>query len=83
MGQQESGYYQWTEKDLVRETISNFESLEGVDFVEWVTTPSNANVYDLVKVHTRAGKVRRLAITSYTDYGSDWIFDDSFDESAR
>jgi len=75
------GYNQWTE-ELVRETSSNFESLEGVDSVEWITAPSNANIIQLIRVRTRSGNVIRLAITCYTEYGSAVIFDDSFDESA-
>ncbi len=83
MEQEETGYHQWTEEELVRETLSNFESLEGVDSVEWTTALSNANTTHLIRVRMRSGKVIRLAITCYTGSGSAEIFDDSFDESAH
>ena len=80
MGREETGYHEWTEQELVRETVSNFESLEGIDLVEWLTAPTHANLHDLIRVRTWTGKVFRLAIISYTEHGAADIFDDDFDE---
>ncbi len=58
----DQGYNEWTEEELVRETVSNFESLEGVDSVEW-TTQSPASLFqDLICVKTHRGAVIRLGI---------------------
>mgnify|MGYP001409231450 CR=1 FL=1 len=83
MGQGATGNHEWTTKELVRETVSNFESLEGVDAVEWVTNGCQANIQDLIRVRTRRGTVLSLAITCYVAYGSAAIFDEAFLDMSR
>jgi len=59
MGQAETGYHKWTEEELVRETVSNFESLEGVASVEWAV--NDAALIHLIRVTRMDGVVLRLA----------------------
>ncbi len=82
MGQEETSYHQWTAEELVRETLSNFESLEGMDSVEWLIEPSNVDIHYLIRIRLQGGNVMRLSMTCLNEYGSAEIFDDSFDESA-
>ena len=75
---EENGYHGWTEEELVRETVSNFESLEGVDSVEWVTQSPYATFHELIRVTLRAGSILRLAIAYRDDEEVAETFDDSF-----
>ena len=44
------------------ETVSNFESLDGVDSVEWVTQSPYATFHELIRVRTPRGNIIRLSI---------------------
>ena len=78
MDQEETGYYALTVDDLIRETVSNFESLQGVAFVEWAAQPPYATYQELVRVTTRHGCVMRLAISTQWVEGEEQSFDDAF-----
>jgi hypothetical protein len=78
MGQGETGYQQWTEEDLVRETVSNFESLEGVDSVQWASQGLGATFSDLIRVNLLDGTVIRLSIAFCTDEEEEEAFDGAF-----
>lgn len=78
MGQGESAYYEWTEEELVRETISNFESLEGVDSVQRVSQGLGATFSELIRVNMRDGTVIRLSIAYCSDEEEAEAFDGAF-----
>ncbi len=78
MGQEETGYHEWTVEELVRETVSNFESLEGVNSVEWVTQTPYATFDELITARTHKGSVIRLAIAYCFDEEEAEVFDHRF-----
>ena len=67
-----------TAEDLVRETVNNFESLDGVDAVEWVAQSPYATFHELIRVRTHRGKIIRLSIAYVEDEEGEEAFDDCF-----
>ena len=67
-----------TAEELVRETVSNFESLDGLESVEWVTQSPYAMFHELIRVRTRRGKTIRLEIAYIDDDELEEAFDDCF-----
>ncbi len=67
-----------TAEELVRETVSNFESLDGLESVEWVTQSPYATFHELVRVRTQRGQTIRLAIAYIDDEEEEEAFDDHF-----
>ena len=78
MGKDENGYHALTVEDLIRETVSNFESLEGIALVEWAPQPPYATFQELVRVRSHNGNVMRLAISTFLDEEEEQSFDDAF-----
>ena len=78
MDQEDVGYHAWTEEELVRETVSNLESLEGIDRVEWVSLSPYATFQELIRIWTHGGHVVRLAIGYSDDEELQEVFDQSF-----
>ena len=78
MSETEDGYHEWTEEELVQETVSNFESLEEVDSVEWVTQSPYATFHELIRVKIHSGSIIRLAIAYCSDEEAAEAFDYSF-----
>ena len=84
MPKEEYGYRGWTENELVRETVSNLESLEGVESVEWQSqSKASSQYHDLIRVRTYRGRVLRLAIAFCLDEEMANVFDDSFPPPPR
>jgi hypothetical protein len=68
----------WTHNALVRETIANFESLQGVYGVEWAEQSLYETFQALIKVRTWKNGTVRLAIHYVEDEDEEEVFDDSF-----
>ena len=78
LGRDKSRHHVVTAEELVRETVSNFESLDGFESVEWVTQSPYATFHELIRVRTRRGKTIRLAMAYIDDDEEEDAFDDCF-----
>lgn len=69
---------EWTEQALIRETVSNIGSLEGVSSVEWVSQSPKSRTHELIRVTTRSGHVFRISVAYCTDKTAQESFDTEF-----